>query len=243
MNKCEFCGKPKIKAGLPINLKEKFNYDIFADIWVYDCNCIKIKAEKEQKQKEDELRRRKQQELFSTAQLPKRYESNTFKNIKKNENVLKAMEYCKNFKPNTDYCISLIGDIGRGKTVILDCICKELMTQGYTVLFTDFSSLLDKIQATYAKNAKETELDIYKWLFSFDFIAFDDLGREKYTDKRLEQAFKIFNTLYNEIKNFGFSSNPEMLEKLRKIEDFEAIIDRIRQCCKYKLEFEGDSLR
>ncbi len=237
MNKdtaCEHCGTKKVEVISPISGNK---------LLAYNCKCL---DEIEKQKAEDEIKRlneQKRNKIFSNAKLPKRYLKLNFDNIQKNPNVLKAIDYIKDFKPDTDYSISLIGDVGTGKTVILTCICKYLLENKKSALFIDFSRLLDRVMATYSPNSKETEQDIYDWLLSYDFIAFDDLGREKYTDKRLEIAFKIFNDLYNNEKNIAFSSNAEMLDKLKAIPDFNAIIDRLRQTCKYNLQFKGASLR
>ena len=136
----------------------------------------------------------------------------------------------------------MVGKVGTGKTTLLAAICNELMEKGYSCLFTTFSSLLDKFSRYSYENAGDIT-PLVNWLVSFDFVVLDDLGRETYTDKRKETAFRIIDALLNYKVVTAFTANPEMLTKLKVIPEWNATLDRLKEVCKYHFEFKGDSLR
>ena len=81
------------------------------------------------------------------------------------------------------------------------------------------------------------------WLLKFDFVVLDDIGREKYTETRLELVFKIVDKLISHKIPVSITANPEMISKLKKIPEFNAIFDRLNAACQLKFEFSGQSYR
>lgn len=137
----------------------------------------------------------------------------------------------------------MIGNVGTGKTTLLACICNELMQKGYNCLFTQLTDLLDKFSTARRSSDERAEEKLLNWLLEFDFVVLDDIGREKYTETRLEVVFKIVDKLISHKIPIGISANPEMIKKLKNIPDFAAILDRLNETCQLKLEFNGESFR
>ncbi len=75
------------------------------------------------------------------------------------------------------------------------------------------------------------------------FVVLDDIGRESYTGKRNEIAFRIIDTLLNYKVCTCITANPEMIQKLQKMPEWAAILDRLKDICKLHLQFTGESMR
>ena len=125
------------------------------------------------------------------------FKEKTFDKLEKNEHLAFCQEYAKEFEPKKSKGLQFIGNIGTGKTTLLAAICNELMQKQYTCLFITMSSLLDKFAKHSFDNAGDITM-LLKWLTMYDFVVIDDFGRETYTDKRVELAFRVVDTLINE---------------------------------------------
>lgn len=236
LKKCEFCGKEYIEKTFTILGVEK-------TINVAQCNCFeendkKRKLEKEKEEKKLILEKKFQNSMMSPYFLEKR-----FKNIPFSKEKTICQKYALEFEPHKSKGMSLIGSVGTGKTTLLACVCNELITKGYNCLFTQLSDLLDKFIIARRSKNELAESNLMYWLLQFDFVVLDDIGREKYTETRLEIAFKIIDKLLNNKIPVAFTANPEMIEKLKGIPDYNAILDRLNEMCEIKFTFKGESYR
>ena len=234
--KCPHCGKPyEIKTFTVMGVTKNLS--------VSQCNCIDEIAEKERLKNEAEERKRILEKKFKNSMMTPVFREKTFSMIDDSPQKRKCVEYVKNFKRHQSVGLSLIGKVGTGKTTLLACVCNELMTKGYNCLFTQLTDLLDKFVAARRSNDEQAEEKLTNWLLEFDFVVLDDIGREKYTETRLELVFKIVDKLISHKIPISITANPEMIAKLKKIPDFEAILDRLNEACQLKFEFNGDSYR
>lgn len=246
---CKYCGKPyelreyKLFEGTP---QEKVTR-----LQVPTCNCIE---EREQRRKaEEEAKRNKEQleKLFENSLITPYFKQKTFNNLAQkaaeygNEKELKQLKkYAIDFNSRTDKTpgIFLIGKPGTGKTSMLAAVCNELITRGFNCLFITFSALMEKF-TKYSFEHNGDILPLLMWLTKFDFLVIDDIGRENYTDRRKEIAFRIIDTILNYQVTAGFTANPESLTRLRGIADWCAILDRLKDICGVQINFSGESLR
>ena len=76
----------------------------------------------------------------------------------------------------------------------------------------------------------------------YDLLIFDDFGREAYKDRTLTDVADFVNYLYTNLNNVIITSNPEMVEKIKQIPDFQAMFDRFFQMTKRK-DFRKASYR
>ena len=74
-------------------------------------------------------------------------------------------------------------------------------------------------------------------------IVIDDIGRENYTDRRKEIAFRIVDTILNYQVTAAFTANPESIARLSKIDEWGAVLDRLKDICAMQIKFNGESLR
>lgn len=236
---CPYCGKKQ-------KWFEKTAGDFHIKVPVYDCNCREVEQKKEDEKRERErierLKEKRMQELFTNSLITPFFQTKTFENLNDNITVSKCKEYAKNFNPESNKGIQMIGNIGTGKTTLLAAICNYLLKRGYKCLFTTFSDLLSRFTSHSSNNAGNIT-ELLHWLTEFDLVCLDDIGRETYTDKRKEIAFQIIDTLMNYKVITAFTANPEMIEKLKQIPEMNAALDRLKEMCPIKYEFRGESMR
>lgn len=236
---CQYCGK-----SYKWFIREIFSGEAkrTLKVPVPDCKCMELREKEEERQRFLRHKSEKLAKLFSNSLMTPLFKEKTFNNLSPTIELNKCREYAKLFDPKTSQGISMVGPVGTGKTTLLAAICNDLMEKGYSCLFTTFSDLLDKFSSYAFENAGNIR-PLLDWLVSFDFIVLDDLGRETYTEKRKETAFRIIDAILNHKAIMAYTANPEMLAKLSKIPEWAATMDRLKETCKYKFIFNGESLR
>lgn len=236
IKKCEICGKEYAKKTFEI-------FGIKKIMQFAQCTCMDDLRKKEEEEKEKEEKRSILERKFQNSLITPFFREKTFKNVNFSKEKAICQKYANEFEPHKSKGMSLIGSVGTGKTTLLACICNELIIKGYNCLFTQLSDLLDKFIIARRSRNELAESNLMYWLLQFDFVVLDDIGREKYTETRLEIAFKIIDKLLNHKIPVAFTANPEMIEKLKGIPDYNAILDRLNEMCEIKLTFKGESYR
>lgn len=243
-HRCPYCGKEYEKKVIPIRFAntEKICYSPI-------CTCKEDREEADRIRKLEEKRKiDKAIQLanrFNNSMMSKRFQKMRFDLLDSTKNVAEiefCKEYANNFDIETSKGIQMIGNVGTGKTTLLACICNELMIKGYNCLFTTLTNLLGEFTSYSSEHSGNIRGKI-EWLLKFDFIVFDDIGRETTTDRRKEILFTIIDSLYNNESIVAFSANPEMLSTFTSNTEFTALLDRLRAMCPKRFEFRGQSLR
>lgn len=244
VKKCTICGLPFVEKVLKMK-----NYE--SKILVPQCDCEeKANLERENQNVENE---RKEKARVKAGQLKEAlncplvtpfFKSKTFDNLSDcNEHVKICQEYAQGFSKKSFSGMFMIGNVGTGKTTLQACICNELEKRGFICLLTTFSALLDYFVESCSFESGISTNKLFKTLTCFDYIVLDDIGREKYTDKRLEFAFRIIDTLMNYNVVVSITGNNEPLQKLGAIPEYKAIFDRLRDMCPRQMVFNGQSYR
>ena len=244
---CQYCGSEKKPHDIVIQ------GEVIKTIYLYDCDCF----EKEQKRleaiKEEEARKIAEfrNRVFKRFDLKSNYKQAGFtrklrgKRLKKLtcEFVKEANIFINNFKPKQSKGLFLIGTAGNGKTTLAKCIGKELFSKGYKIKTLNFTEYMNKLQLTYSSfNNLSFDGLLNEWTSECDLLIIDDFGREKYTEKRLENAFLFFDKIYNECTSYIITANPENITKLKDIPEFFALFDRLAETST-KLIFKKSSFR
>lgn len=233
-HKCKYCGKPYIEK----NIKFKEFYKTF---YVADCDCEE-KAQQQQEQilknieHKKVLRKKLKDATFPFDTMGKRLKTRTC------ENVEIAREYVANFRPRQRQGLYFVGSVGNAKTTLAVCIGKELIKQGYKVKFIVFSQAIRKLQSTYGTKNPLEFMEQVEEFGKYDLLIFDDFGREAYKDRTLTDVADFVNYLYTNKNNVIITSNPEMVEKVKEIPDFDAMFDRFFQMTR-RVNFKNSSYR
>lgn len=213
------------------------------------CNCIELEETRKKAEKEAAQKKAILDLKFENSLITPYFKEKTFNKLFEkaaelgNESELKQLKkYSEEFNKNDHKGIFLLGKPGTGKTTMLAAVCNDLLARGYNCLFITMSALMEK----FTKYSFEHNGDIYPllmWLVKFDFIVIDDIGRENYTDRRKEIAFRIIDTLLNYQVTAAFTANPESIARLSKIDEWGAVLDRLKDICAMQIKFSGESLR
>jgi len=211
-------------------------------VQVPTCNCQEEIEKKKEAARIAAAKKERLEKLFDNSMMTPFFLEKKFSCLKETEHFAICKKYAEEFNPKTSKGISMIGNVGTGKTTLLAAVCNNLMAKNYACLFTTFSALIDRFSKYSYENAGEIA-PLLQWLTSFDFVVLDDIGRETYTDKRKEIAFRIVDALLNYKIPMAFTANPEMITKLKAIPDLKATLDRLKDTCSIQLQFTGNSLR
>ena len=241
---CKYCNKPFVWFE-----KTACNGLFSVKKLVPDCNCIEEREQAQQLKDEENEKKRKLRKLFENSLMTPFFKEKTFEILEKEaqsygnaEELAQCKMYAETFKRKKQGGILMIGNPGTGKTSILAAVCNHLMKNGYNCLFITLSGLLDKFTKYSFENAGDIS-NLLKWLIKFDFVVIDDIGRESYTKRRLEIAYRIVDELLNHKIPTAFTANPEMLLSLKQNKDWGATLDRLKDVCQFKFEFHGASQR
>lgn len=138
--------------------------------------------------------------------------------------------------------ILLYGETGTGKTFLTNCIAKELLDRGYTVLYLSAIELFDNIlQDVIIKGSSEQHARmVYDYIYDSDFFIIDDLGTE-YTNSFVQsQLFEIINkrTIKGQSTLMSTNLNLDGIEKRYTARIMSRIVDSFQM-----LNLFGDDIR
>ncbi|MDQ7226969.1 ATP-binding protein [Staphylococcus haemolyticus] len=115
-----------------------------------------------------------------------------------------AIEYVKGFSIDEPKSLILQGSYGTGKSHLAYAVAKAIKQQGYSVAFMHIPMLMERIKATYNRNATETTDELVQLLSNIDLLVLDDVGVEN-TEHTLNKLFSIVDNRVG--KNNIFTTN------------------------------------
>lgn len=127
------------------------------------------------------------------------------------ENAQINLTICLNFANNFDNEFNnllLYGDSGLGKTFLCNCIAKELLNQGKTVIYTTAFQLFKMIDnERFNKEENYVPSEMLKMIEYVDLLIIDDLGTEFLTLNSNTELFNFINSRLIEKKSTIISTN------------------------------------
>lgn len=217
------------------------------------CECQSKKYEEQKEQERRAERLRQLEKLKVASLLGERYKNVTFgKTDMDNDDFVKvadrARKYCAAAGKVLEQGVGiyLYGAKGTGKTHLTACIANELMSNYYSVLYTNFSEISKSIRATYG-NRGESEQAFIDKLATIDFLFIDDFGTESVArdgdDLWLqEKIFEVVNKRYNANKPIIFTSNYSLADMIKNRGLADKTVDRISEICEV-IKLDGKSYR
>jgi len=116
--------------------------------------------------------------------------------ISPKQNILNIKEIAMNFVNDFDNPeeknLLFTGNTGLGKTFLSNCIAKEILSQGKTVLYETAPIMLDNI-IDY-RFGKSDFTEVYNNIINVDLLIIDDLGAEALNSFKLSELFNIINS-------------------------------------------------
>ena len=111
-------------------------------------------------------------------------------------NIKKAVEKSKRFVDNFDKEFSnllITGNTGVGKTFLCNCIAKELMERGFSVVYQTEYELFDNLKANVFSKENPEAGDRYECIRDCDLLIIDDLGVGFNNSLLNAEFFKVLN--------------------------------------------------
>ena len=92
----------------------------------------------------------------------------------------------------------LTGQTGLGKTFLCNCIAKELLDNGFTVLYFTAPQLFKLFEESrfHREDMEDASKDMLDTLFDVDLLIIDDLGTESISTITISDLFNVINSRY-----------------------------------------------
>ena len=158
---------------------------------------------------------------------------------KMNANLAAAKSYVKNFAKKRSNLL-LIGKTGTGKTHISTAIAREIISQGFDVVYDSAQNIVADFEADKFRSGYGTEPKSEKYL-ECDLLIIDDLGTEFSSQFTVSCLYNLINTRANRAMATIISTNLSAEELARKYED--RIYSRLVGVGTRGLVFEGRDRR
>lgn len=119
--------------------------------------------------------------------------------------VLKCRDFIGHFDSNFSN-LYFYGDTGIGKTFLSNCVAKELMDRGYSVIYFTAFQLFDILSKGVFKKDEEA-ISAHQNIFDCDLLIIDDLGTELTNSFTTSQLFLCLNERILRKKSTIISTN------------------------------------
>lgn len=152
-----------------------------------------------------------------------------------------TVKTCKNFIKtfNSDYQnLFFYGTVGTGKSFLSECIAKELIEKGYSVIYSSSVKLFENLTSNIYdyKSKAASQMDLY----GCDLLIIDDLGTEYPRNINPSILFSLLNERHLKRKSTIISTNLS-LEDFRNLYS-DRIFSRISNQCSI-CKFTGADIR
>ncbi|MCM1175848.1 MAG: ATP-binding protein [Blautia sp.] len=147
-----------------------------------------------------------------------------------------AVIICQNFIKNFNsgyHNLLFYGTVGTGKTFLSNCVAKELIERGYSVIYFSAAGLFDLLSRySFDYKSKEDERERYADLYQCDMLIIDDLGTELTNQFVASRLFSLLNERHMGKKATVISTNlsPEELSNRYSDRIFSRIISYYELC-------------
>jgi DNA replication protein DnaC len=137
--------------------------------------------------------------------------------------------------------IAFIGHPGTGKTHLSIALGIKAIEQGYTVLFTTLSEMMDDLYMSRADNSLRIKLRKYT---TPDLLIIDEFGLKKLSQTNVDDLYEVISKRYENVSTI-ITSNKQLDEWGNILFDpvlASAILDRFVHHCNFII-IDGDSYR
>lgn len=204
------------KNGFDLDYMEiKYHHEVCKDtgfVGTKMCSCRK-QLIIDQKYDQSNIKNQIMEENFNSFNI-NLYSKNTDKvyGISPYENMQYIIGGVKKFVNNFAYetgNIYIYGDVGRGKTFLINSIAKEILDRNFSVVYMTSTKLFKFLNDyLYAfEDRRENLEEKYRLIFDSDLLIIDDLGAEASRQADRSNLFDVVNERMNAGKPIIFSSN------------------------------------
>ena len=128
-----------------------------------------------------------------------------------------AVAQCRNFirsfeNPDDFQNLLIFGDTGIGKTFLSNCVAKELLDTGHSVIYFSAHQLFELLTDQKFGRTSQFSAADYRNIFDCDLLIIDDLGTEAINTMTTSQFFVCLNERILNHKSTLISTNLELTE-------------------------------
>lgn len=193
----------------------KYHHDLCKDtgfVGTKPCSC-RLKLIIEDNYEKSGLRAAINRENFSTFNYDL-FSKNPYMNyqVSPYRNIVDIVNDIKHFIDNFDKQtgnIYIWGDVGRGKTFLINSIAKDLLDRNYSVVYMTSTKLFKFLNDYYwaFEDRRENLENQYEIIFDCDLLIIDDLGAETHRSTDQSNLFDVVNERMNKGLPIILSSN------------------------------------
>lgn len=141
-----------------------------------------------------------------------------------------SKKFIRNFEREEERNLLFFGGTGLGKTFMVNCIAKELLDLGHTVIYQTAPNILGIIEEyrfSKTENIMEAKKK-YDFILEADLLIIDDLGSENSNSYTNSEIFNILNTRNLNRKKMIISTNlsPGQISNAYTDRIYSRILDR-----------------
>ncbi|MBQ7839425.1 MAG: ATP-binding protein [Lachnospiraceae bacterium] len=147
-------------------------------------------------------------------------------------NVEKCKKFASNFKTSYQN-LFFYGTVGTGKTFLSNCIAKECIENGCSVIYFSAANLFDTLaRNAYNFKTQEEMASLFGDLYSCDLLVIDDLGTETASAFTLSHFFTLLNERLLRKKSIIISTNLSLEDCRNRYQDriFSRITSNFEFC-------------
>ena len=208
--------------------KEQMSYIEFLELLINDENLNRSRNRRNDRMKRSRMPQHKTMEEFNFSWQPCL-----------NRQVIYALGTCEFIRKKEN--IAFIGLPGTGKTHLSIALGIKAIEQGYTVLFTTLSEMMEDLYISRADNSFRQKLKKY---ISPDLLVIDEFGLKKLGQTNVDDLYEVISKRY-ETASTIITSNKQFDEWGSILFDpvlATAILDRFVHHCSF-ITIEGESSR
>ena len=174
------------------------------------CHCFR-KAEIEMLYMQSNIKDILKTENFENFSFDYYSGTSTSKEPSPLENAKQAYQECKRFTREFGKQMQnllLLGSVGVGKTFLSNCIAKELIDKGFSVIYFSSHDLFDLLaKQAFSKKEEQEPHSFLEHIFDCDLLIVDDLGTELNNSLVTSQLFLCINERLLRNKSTLISTN------------------------------------
>jgi len=215
------------------------------------CNdeAAKEKQDHEDRERQAQMHRDRIERTVKNSGIPKRFLGKTIDNFdaanpKAAKNVQRIREYL-DVVCGSDHggrSLILLGKVGTGKTH-LGCalLAAVIRRTSRNCAYWTFAELVRDVKATFTKDSKRSEQDVYDQFAAPLLLVLDEVGMQNFTDFEQAVAYEAINARY-------LAEKPTVLITNQQAKDLplcvgERVVDRLREGGGRALDFDWKSYR